>query len=80
MTADRDAEMAMRAADREPDYDERLSALEARASREDALTDERNHWIGEAKRYERLYRGALDDKRHWYRKWKAAEGVRDAGH
>ena len=34
---------------------------------EDALRDERNHWIGEAKRYERLYRMREEDADRWFR-------------
>lgn len=46
-----------------PSIDERLSALETKL--EDlgpllAVRDERDHWIGEAKRYQVLYRTASD--------------------
>ena len=39
------------------------------------LTDERNHWIGEAKRYERLYRMRDEDARRW---WQQRNEARDA--
>jgi len=44
---------------------------------QDALRDERDHWIGEAKRYERLYKSTSDDATMWWRAKKAAEAERN---
>lgn len=39
------------------------------------VRDERNHWIGEAKRYERLYRSADDNATRWFKRMKTAEAT-----
>lgn len=39
----------------------------------DAMREERNHWIGEAHRYKRLYRNADEHSTRWFRRMKAAE-------
>lgn len=46
----------------------------AEAERErEAIRDERNHWIGEAQRYERLYHLRSKDAHRWFDHKKAAE-------
>lgn len=37
------------------------------------LRCERNHWIGEAKRYERLYRARDEKASLWFKRMKVAE-------
>jgi hypothetical protein len=39
----------------------------------EALRNERNHWIGEAHRYERLYHSRDKDATTWFKRMKAAE-------
>lgn len=40
---------------------------------EDELRAERDHWIGEAKYYERLYRSTSERTTKWFRRMKTAE-------
>lgn len=39
----------------------------------EALRNERNHWIGEAHRYERLYHMRDKDATNWFKRMRAAE-------
>ena len=50
------------------------------AAADEGLKDERNHWIGEAKRYERLYRSRDEAATRWFRQLKEARAALDAAH
>lgn len=44
----------------------------------EALLDERNHWIGEAHRYKRLFQARDEAATRWFKRMKAAEAALDA--
>lgn len=44
----------------------------------EGLLEERNHWIGEAHRFKRLYQASDKDATRWFKRMKVAEAALDA--